>query len=370
MIGLAAATRLSLKGSEVLLLERHARAGAETSSRNSEVIHAGLYYPTGSLRARLCVEGKKQLYRFADENGVSVNPCGKLVVATGEDELPILEGIARRAADNGVGDIAMLDREAARRMEPAVECIAALHSPSTGVIDSHGLMTALEGHLTSCGGEIVLSTEVVGISRQPSGVFQVATRSNAEDGDNVATITAQNLVLSAGLEATRVGVFLREAWREGYVCPTTHPAKGHYFTLSARAPFNRLIYPVPSGAWLGIHFTLDIGGQAKFGPDLQWIDKIDYGFDDPDGERKRQFVTEIRRYWADLRAEDLHQGYTGIRPKIYRRGEPTADFAIHGPETHGLDNVVALYGIESPGLTASLAVADLVAEKLTPNRKS
>jgi L-2-hydroxyglutarate oxidase LhgO len=368
VIGLAAARSLSQGGSNVLLLERNDRTGAEISSRNSEVIHAGLYYPTGSLRARLCVDGKHRLYQFAEENGVAVSPCGKLLVATSEAELPMLESIAERAAANGVDDLARLDRKAAKAMEPEVECIAALFSPSTGVIDTHALMTALEGHLTSSGGEVVLSTEVVGISLLDSGLFEIQTRNTAGPGSSTLAITAKNLILAAGLEGTRVGEFLNGHWREGYTCPRTYPAKGHYFTLSARAPFTRLIYPIPSGAWLGIHLTLDIAGQAKFGPDLEWVEKIDYSFDDPDGARRQTFINEVRRYWPQLPADALQPGYTGIRPKIYRRGEPTPDFAIHGPQTHGVKNLVALYGIESPGLTSSLAIADYVADIITPER--
>ena len=364
VVGLAIARRLAVLGSETLVLERHERVGAETSSRNSEVIHAGIYYPPGSLRGRLCVDGKKQLYRFAEENGVTVNPCGKLVVATSEEDLPGLETIAARATANGVGDLRMLERTAAQRMEPELECIAALHSPSTGVIDSHGLMTALEGHLTEHGGQVVLSTEVLGIARDSDGNYAVTTRSGDNDSASSTVITCRNLVLAAGLEATQVGNLLQKDWPDGYAPPQTYPAKGHYFSLSRKAPFTHLIYPVPSGAWLGIHLTLDIAGQAKFGPDLQWIEEVDYSFDDPDGARRRTFITEVQRYWPGLPADELQPGYTGIRPKIYRQGEAPADFTFHGPKTHGLANLIALYGIESPGLTSALAIGDHVAGML------
>ncbi|MBU1211384.1 MAG: NAD(P)/FAD-dependent oxidoreductase [Alphaproteobacteria bacterium] len=367
VVGLAAARSLAARGMEVMLIERHDRTGTETSSRNSEVIHAGLYYPKDSLRARLCVAGRHQLYEFAAENGVAVNRCGKLVVATGEEDLASLERIAQRAQANGVCDIAMLDGAAAQRLEPEVACIAALHSPSTGVIDSHGLITALEGHLTAGGGSIVLSTEVTSIAVRPDGLYAVtalSTGSSAERTTAQTTITAKNLVLAAGLAASDVAKSLKRSWRSGYVCPATYLAKGHYFTLAARAPFSRLIYPLPTGAWLGIHLTLDIAGQAKFGPDLTWIESLDYAFEDQDGERRRRFVSEIRRYWPSLPAGALQPGYTGIRPKIYAQGEPPADFAIHGPATHGRDRLVALYGIESPGLTSSLAIGDYVADML------
>ncbi len=364
VVGLAIARRLAVRGSETLILERHDRIGSETSSRNSEVIHAGIYYPPGSIRARLCVEGKKQLYEFAAENGISVNRCGKLVVATSDEDMSGLETIAARAATNGVADISLLNRTQAQQMEPNLECIAALHSPSTGVIDSHGLMTALEGHLTENGGQVVLSTEVLGIALSNGGNFAITARSGSEETAPTTLITCRNLIMAAGLEATRMGNLLRAVWREGYAPPQTYPAKGHYFTLSRRAPFTHLIYPVPSGAWLGVHLTLDIAGQAKFGPDLMWIDDVDYSFDDPQGARCRQFASEIQRYWPGLPADKLQPGYTGIRPKIYRRGEPAADFTIHGPETHGVANLIALYGIESPGLTSSLAIGDVVVDRL------
>ncbi len=367
VIGLAVARSLSMRGMEVMVLERHDRVGSETSSRNSEVIHAGLYYSKDSLRARLCVAGKKMLYRFAEENGVDVNRCGKLVVATSQDDLAALDNIAQRAHVNGVTDVTKLDAAAANSIEPEITCIAALHSPSTGVIDTHGLMTALDGHITTNGGSVVLSTNVTGISLRPDGLYALVTRSTDSEADDVTantTITVKNIILAAGLEATRVGKMLKSAWPSDYSCPKTHPAIGHYFTLSAPAPFKKLIYPVPSGAWLGIHLTLDIAGQAKFGPDLQWIDTIDYGFIDKDGERCSLFEKEIRRYWPNLPDSALQPGYTGIRPKIYAQGEKAADFAIHGPAIHGLDNVIALYGIESPGLTSSLAIGDYVADML------
>jgi L-2-hydroxyglutarate oxidase LhgO len=333
VVGLAIARRLAVRGSETLILERHDRIGSETSSRNSEVIHAGIYYPPGSMRARLCVEGKKQLYEFAAENGISVNRCGKLVVATSDEDMSGLETIAARAATNGVADISLLNR-------------------------------TQEGHLTENGGQVVLSTEVLGIALSDGGNFAITARSGSDETAPTTLITCRNLIMAAGLEATRVGNLLWAVWREGYAPPQTYPAKGHYFTLSRRAPFTHLIYPVPSGAWLGVHLTLDIAGQAKFGPDLLWIDDVDYSFDDPQGARCRQFASEIQRYWPGLPADKLQPGYTGIRPKIYRRGEPAADFTIHGPETHGVANLVALYGIESPGLTSSLAIGDVVVDRL------
>lgn len=364
VVGLAIAHKLSRSGHDPLVLERHDRIGAETSSRNSEVIHAGLYYPTGSLRAKLCVEGKKQLYEFADQNGIPIKRCGKLLVATSNDDNAALRKYATQAEINGVDDITILSADEAKELEPHLQCSAALHSPSTGVVDTHAFMTALDGHLTEAGGQIILSTIVTGIRLLPSGIFEITTRSAT--GAAIETkITTSNLVLAAGLGATQTAEMLKKDWPQHYSPPQTYPAIGHYFTLSAKAPFHHLIYPVPSGAWLGIHLTLDLAGQAKFGPDLQWIDEIDYRFDDPDGERRNTFIREIKRYWPDLPADSLQPGYTGIRPKIYQEGQPAADFAIHGPETHGLENCVALYGIESPGLTSALAIADVVSKSLT-----
>ncbi|MCH9807047.1 MAG: NAD(P)/FAD-dependent oxidoreductase [Alphaproteobacteria bacterium] len=363
VVGLAIARQLAQSGHEVLVLERHNKIGAETSSRNSEVIHAGLYYPTDSLRAQLCVAGKKLLYEFAGQNAIAVKRCGKLLVATKQEDLPALREIARQAAVNGVDDTRLLNRSQAHELEPELTCAAALHSPSTGVIDTHELMTALEGHLTASGGQVVLSTEVAQIHRQDEGIFSITTR-NPSDSGSETSITTRNLIIAAGLEATNLARLLAGSWPETYTPPTTFLGKGHYFTLSAKTPFSHLIYPVPSGAWLGIHLTLDIGGQAKFGPDLQWVDTVDYSFDDPDGIRRAAFIREIKRYWPGIPSQQLHQGYTGIRPKIYKRGQPPADFAIHGPKTHGLNNCIALYGIESPGLTSSLAIAELVARQL------
>ncbi|MEQ8825915.1 MAG: NAD(P)/FAD-dependent oxidoreductase [Filomicrobium sp.] len=366
VVGLAIARATALRGRDTLLIERNDRIGAETSSRNSEVIHAGIYYPPGSLKARMCVAGRNMLYRFAEENGVNVNRTGKLVVATAPEDIPQLDTILTRANANGVNDLVMLDEENAKAREPEIECIKALHSPSTGVVDSHELMTALDGHLTSHGGQIVLSTDVAEIDVLPNGLFQVATRSTTTSTDTAEamTLTCRQLILSAGLGAGHLARRFKTDWKPGYKPPRVYPTKGHYFTLAQRVPFTHLIYPAPSGTWLGIHLTLDIAGQAKFGPDMQWIDTIDYTFDDPDGERLRIFQREVSRYWPGLPADKLEKGYTGIRPKIYPEGQPAADFQIHGKETHGVDNLIALYGIESPGLTSALALAEVVADRL------
>ena len=354
VVGLAIARALALKGHEVLVVERHDRIGSETSSRNSEVIHAGIYYPPGSLRAQLCVAGKAMLYDFCAENAVAHTRCGKLLVATQDIETKRLEEIAANAARNGVDDLRPLTAEEARALEPELSCVAAYLSPSTGIVDSHGLMLALEGHLTTKGGQVVLNTSVTDLAAD-GATFAIETVS----GGQTSKLTAKNLVLAAGLGGTQLGRML--TYRDDYRVPQTHPAKGHYYTLSTRSPFTHLIYPMPQGAWLGVHLTLDTSGRAKFGPDCEWTDDVSYEFDDPEGERLITFEHEIRRYWPGLPPGALHPDYVGVRPKIYRQGEPAADFAIHGPEKHGLARLVALYGIESPGLTSSLAIADRVA---------
>lgn len=355
-VGLAIAARLSAAGQEVLVLERHAGIGMETSSRNSEVIHAGIYYPPGSLRARLCVAGKEMLYRYAAEHGVGASRCGKLLVATQESEIARLAAIEETAAKNGVADLVRLDAAAARALEPEVACVAGLLSPSTGIIDSHGLMLALEGELTARGGQVVLASAVDGIAFG-EGWFRLNVTS--EGASESFAITCRNLVIAAGLGATQLGRMI--PYSRDYTVPGLYPAKGHYFALGCRAPFRHLVYPMPSGAWLGVHLTLDLGGKAKFGPDIEWCETIDYAFDDPDGARRARFEQEIRRYWPGLPDGALHPDYTGIRPKIYPEGAPAADFAIHGVREHGIGNLVALYGIESPGLTSSLAIGEYVA---------
>ncbi|HJU33264.1 MAG TPA: NAD(P)/FAD-dependent oxidoreductase [Hyphomicrobiaceae bacterium] len=358
VVGLAVGRALALAGHEVLVLEQHALIGSETSSRNSEVIHAGIYYPPGSLRARLCVRGKEMLYAFCADNGVAHERCGKLLVATAESQLPKLAAIRETAIKNGVTDLEPLGANAARALEPEVSCVAALLSPSTGIIDSHGLMLALEGHIEAGGGSVVLQCPVARIDRDSTGFFRLAT-----GGDNPGEITCHHLVISAGLHATRLAGTLTFA--SDYRPPATHYAKGQYYALSGRSPFRRHIYPMPDGAWLGLHATVDVGGRCKFGPDIAWIPDIDYGFEP---EKLGQFLDFIRSYYPGLEVERLHPDYTGIRPKLYREGEPVPDFAIHGPERHGEAGLVALYGIESPGLTAALAIGEMVVEMLARAR--
>ncbi|MGD9785187.1 MAG: NAD(P)/FAD-dependent oxidoreductase [Hyphomicrobiaceae bacterium] len=363
VVGLACAARLARAGREVLLVEQHARTGEETSSRNSEVIHAGLYYAPGSLKARLCVEGKALLYDFAADNGVPVNSCGKLLVASGRNEIPKLEAIAANARASGIHDLVPVSRQEAQQLEPALACVAAYLSPSTGVIDSHSLMTALEGHMQTGGGTLSLSTRVTDIAHAPSVGFALQLDSEGEQ----TTLTARELVIAGGLWSSDLArrLFDRSSSSApAYRPPHTRYAKGHYFTLQGRAPFQRLIYPMPVDGGLGVHLTLDMGGGAKFGPDVTWVDRVTYDFDDADGTRRATFEREIRRWWPDLPADRLQPGYTGMRPKLSGPGEPNADFAIHGPEAHSVPRLVVLYGIESPGLTSSLAIAREVAERL------
>lgn len=356
VVGLAIAKALVQAGHEVVVLERHGGVGQETSSRSSEVIHAGLYYPPGSLKARFCVEGRDPLYTFARENGVAHARLGKLVVATRPDEIAALDQLAHTARTNGVTDVARLTSEEVRAREPEVAAAAGLYSPSTGVIDSHALMVALEGHIKAGAGSVVLATRVAGLAVRPDGDFEIATESGLGDerSGERGTLTARNLVLAAGLGASDLGALI--GGRSGYRPPQTYPARGHYYALEGAAPFRHLVYPMPSRGWLGIHLTLDVTGRAKFGPDLEWVDEPSYLFDEGEGARRARFVAEIRRYWPGLPSEKLHPAYVGVRPKIYREHEAAPDFAIHTAREHGLDRLVALYGIESPGLTSALAI--------------
>lgn len=360
VVGLATARALVARGHDVLVLERHGGIGQETSSRSSEVIHAGLYYPPGSLKARFCVEGRDLLYAFARENGVPHARYGKLLVATREEEVPRLDKLAETARANGVTDIARLSADDVRACEPEVAAVAALFSPSTGVIDSHALMVALEGHIRAGSGSVVLETRVTALGVRGDGTFEITAESGA--GGERAVLTARNLVIAAGLGATALGSML--GGRPGYTPPKTYPARGHYYALEGAAPFRHLVYPMPGEGWLGVHLTLDVAGRAKFGPDLEWQSEPSYVFEDTEGRRRARFVEEIRRYWPGLPEERLVPAYVGVRPKIYAEGEPAPDFTIHTAREHGRSRLVALYGLESPGLTSALAIGDFVAEQL------
>ena len=359
VVGLAIARALAVVGHEVLVLERHGGIGQETSSRSSEVIHAGLYYPPGSLKARFCVEGRNLLYAFAKENGVPHVRYGKLLVATREDEIPRLDKLAETARANGVADVVRLSAEDVKAHEPAVSAVAGLYSPSTGVIDSHALMVALEGHVRAGSGSVVLETRVTGLGIRDDGAFEIVTESRA-GSEQRTVLTSRNLIIAGGLGATELGASL--AGQAGYAPPRTYPARGHYYALEGTPPFRHLVYPMPSEGWLGIHLTLDVTGRAKFGPDLEWQPELSYLFDDQEGARRARFVEEIRRYWPDLPEERLVPAYVGVRPKIYAEGEAPPDFTIHTEREHGRARLVALYGIESPGLTSALAIGDFVAK--------
>lgn len=349
VVGLAAARALALAGREVIVLDAAEGIGTETSSRNSEVIHAGIYYPAGSLMARSCVEGKQRLYAFCRERGVPHSNCGKLIVATTEEEAGRLEGIRARAAANGVGDLRLLSRDEALAMEPALHCTAALHSPSTGIVDSHAFMLALQGEAEHHGTVFAFHAPIEGGRATAEGIeLRVG-------GPEPMALRARLVVNAAGLHATRLARMI-EGMPEAQV-PQTYYAKGNYFTLAGRSPFSRLIYPVPVPGGLGTHLTIDLGGQARFGPDVEWVDRIDYGVDPRRGDL---FYDAIRRYWPGLPDGALAPGYAGIRPKTVPPGAPAQDFMVQGPATHGVPGLVNMFGIESPGLTASLALADHV----------
>jgi len=346
VVGLAVARALAMQGREVMVLEAADAIGTGTSSRNSEVIHAGLYYPTGSLKARLCVQGRELLYAYCADHGVPHRRCGKLLVATSPEQLPGLRSIQERATANGVLDLRWLDRDAARALEPALECVAALHSPSTGIVDSHALMLALQGDLEHAGGIVALNSPLAFADCVQGAIFL-----EAKDGTR---LQANTVVNAAGLQAPALA--RQFSGLDARHIPTAYYAKGSYFTLTAKAPFSRLIYPVPEAAGLGVHLTLDLGGQAKFGPDVQWVDSADDLLVDP--ARGEAFYGEVRKYWPGLRDGALAPGYAGIRPKIHGADAPAADFLIQGPCDHGVPGLVNLFGIESPGLTSALAIAD------------
>ena len=351
LVGLAVARALALAGREVVILEAEDAIGTHTSSRNSEVIHAGIYYPQGSLKARACVEGRRRLYEYCATHGVPHRRCGKLIVATDAAQLDELEGIRRRAHANGVTDVVPVNLAEVRAMEPEIACVAALHSPSTGIVDSHALMLAYLGDAERAGAMLALKSPLQkGLVRKDGIELHVA---------GAAPILAARVVNSAGLRAPSLARRI-----EGYraeLAPAELYAKGNYYTLARRPPFSRLVYPVPEPGGLGVHVTLDLGGRARFGPDVEWVEKIDYTVDPRRAER---FYAAIRRYWPGLPDGALEPGYAGIRPKIAGKGAPAPDFVVQGPREHGVPGLVQLYGIESPGLTASLALADHVAALL------
>ena len=357
VVGLAVARALALSGREAVVVEAESMIGTGTSSRNSEVIHAGIYYPPGSNKARLCVAGKQALYEYCAERGIKHRRCGKLIVATNDNQQDELATIFARAYANGVTDLEHLTKAQAQAMEPDVACTAALHSPSTGIIDSHGYMLTLQGDLEDSGGAIAFGTTISRGEIDASGGVTLHCK-DVVSGEDFA-LAAPVFVNSAGLGAVALAQSLTGFPAEHI--PPAFLARGCYFSLSGRSPFSKLVYPVPEPGGLGVHLTLDLGGQARFGPDVEWIERIDYAVDP---RRADKFYAEIRRYWPALPDHALQPSYSGIRPKISGPGEPAADFRVDGPADHGMAGIVNLFGIESPGLTASPAIAAEVMAKL------
>lgn len=347
VIGLATARALALAGHEVVILEAEDHIGSGVSSRNSEVIHAGIYYPRGSLKALTCVEGKSALYAYCESRHIPYRRCGKLIVATHEDQKPELKRILAAARANGVDDLVWLNEAEAQAMEPALTCVAALHSPSTGIVDSHAYMLSLQGEAEAAGAMTAFLTPVSALRIDADGVA-LATGDDAEPSLKARLVVNCTGLSAPDLAATAAAPSVR-----------AHYAKGSYFTLSGSSPFNTLIYPTPEPGGLGVHLTLDMGGQAKFGPDVEWVEAPDY---DVNPRRADGFYAAVRRYWPALPDHALTPGYAGVRPKISGPGEPAADFRIDTTATAG-GGLINLLGIESPGLTASLAIADRVAQR-------
>jgi L-2-hydroxyglutarate oxidase LhgO len=353
VVGLAVARALARAGREVVVLEAAGAIGTHSSSRNSEGVHAGLYYPDGSWKARLCAAGRRAMYAYCAERQVAHRRVGKLVVATSAAEVPALEALHAQATRNGVDDLAWLDAGQVRRLEPEVTAVAALHSPSTGILDSHGVMLALRGDLEEAGGRVIVRAPVLrgaiedhGIALEVGGAEPVRARCRA-------------VVNSAGLSAPAVARTL-DGLPPASI-PGQYFAKGHYFLLRGRSPFSRLIYPLPVAGGLGVHVTLDLAGNARFGPDVTWVDAMDYAFDE---SRAALFYPAIRRYFPGLADGALEPGMTGIRPKLAPAGGPAQDFVLQGADDHGVKGLVNLYGIESPGFTCALVIAERVAALL------
>ncbi|KAA2235023.1 NAD(P)/FAD-dependent oxidoreductase [Salinarimonas soli] len=358
VVGLACARALALQGREVLVIDAEATIGAGTSSRNSEVVHAGIYYPQGSLKARLCVAGREALYAYARERGVEARAIGKIIVATDAEQIGTLHTLREAAERNGVHDLRWIDQAEAAELEPEVRCVAGLFSPRSGIVDSHALMLAYQGDLEAHGGMVALSTPILGGAVTGNGI-RLET-----GGAEAMTLDCRLLVNSAGLHAPDLARGL-EGFPAEHV-PVPYLAKGNYFSLvGVRQPFKRLVYPVPEPGGLGIHATLDLAGQVRFGPDVQWVDRIDYTVD---ASRQAAFEKAIRTYWPGLPDGALQPSYAGIRPKITPPGAAAADFVVQTPADHGVPGIVNLFGIESPGLTSSLAIADYVASSLEDRR--
>jgi L-2-hydroxyglutarate oxidase LhgO len=353
VVGLAVARSLALRGRDTIVLEAADAIGTITSSRNSGVIHAGMYYPTGSLKARLCVAGRELLYEFCGARGVAINRCGKLIVAASDAQVSKLTAIEATARANGVEGLQVLESREALRLEPQLNCVAALWSPATGIVDCHGFMTALTGDFENAGGTVVLKSPVRRAYRGSKGIRLRVGSPATHDID--ATLVVNCAGLDAQLVAQRFEGLNHET------IPKLFYAKGNYFAVKGRVPFRRLIYPTPEDGGLGVHLTLDLAGRARFGPDVEWIERIDYRVDPA---RAESFYAAIRTYWPTLPEGALRPDYSGIRPKMLGPGSPAQDFIIQGPEVHGVHGLVNLYGIESPGLTAALAIGEYVAERV------
>lgn len=353
VVGLAIARRMALAGREVVILEAEAAFGTHTSARNSEVIHAGIYYASGSMKARLCVPGRKALYHYCAEHDVKHRNIGKVVVACEAAQVPAMHKYIEQARANGVDDLRLLSGNELAELEPNVRAAAGFFSPSTGVIDSHGLMLAYLGDAEAHGASLALASPVV------SGTVTADGIDLNVGGAEAMSIRCRTVINTAGLKAPAVASSINGV--PAQTIPPTYYAIGHYYTLTGKSPFNHLVYPVTRADWLGVHVTIDLGGQVKFGPDFNWIDGIDYRFDE---SREPAFYEAIRRYYPALADATLQPGYTGIRPRTTGPGELAQDFTFSGPRDHGIPGLVNLYGIESPGLTSSLAIADHVANLL------
>jgi L-2-hydroxyglutarate oxidase LhgO len=350
VVGLGIARALARGGRDVTVLEAERFVGFHASSRNSEVIHAGIYYPPGSLKARLCVEGRKALYAYCSERGIPHARPGKLIVATAEEEIPVLARLKATAEVNGVDDLAFISSAEARELEPEVRCVRGLLSPSTGIVDSHALIASLRREAEEAGAAVALATPVLSGRVRDDGIELTA------GGEDPWTMRFRLVVNSAGPWAQEVA--RRIEGMPAACIPPQYFAKGHYFFLSGAAPFRRLVYPVPAPGGLGTHVTLDLGGRVRFGPDVQWCDRVEYSFDE---SRAQAFYDSIRRYYPKLKDGALQPGFTGVRAKTAGPEEPASDFRIEGPADHGVPGLINLYGIESPGLTAVLALAGEVA---------
>jgi len=350
VVGLAIARELSRSGRDCVIVEQGTVIGNETSSRNSEVIHAGIYYPQGSLKARACVAGKELLYQYLEDHHIPYKRLTKLIVASTEQEAPTLEDINRRAQLNGVDDLVALDGDQARKLEPNLTCVSALLSPSTGIVDSHAYMLSLLGEAEDCGAMLALSTSFVAAEVLSGGGFRVQTTCDGETTE----LTTREIVNSGGLSAQRVASSIDGL--DSQFIPERLIVKGNYFNLTGKAPFSRLIYPVPEKHGLGVHITLDLAGAARFGPDTETIDQQELDYDVDPG-RCEVFYDAVRRYWPGLQDDALVPAYSGIRPKVV--GD-VQDFRVEGHAVHGIDGLVNCFGIESPGLTASLSLAQSV----------